>query len=47
MSASSFADFCDCDRYLIVDDTDDDITEILTVVCDGRPSRVALEGGDQ
>lgn len=35
----------DCDRYLIVDDTDDNITEILTVICDGLPPGVCRDGG--
>ena len=30
---SRFAD----DRYLLVDDTDEDATELLTVICDGDP----------
>ena len=25
------------DRYLLVDDTDEDATELLTVICDGDP----------
>ena len=25
------------DRYLLVDDTDEDASEILTVICDGDP----------
>ena len=25
------------DRYLLVDDTDEDASELLTVVCDGDP----------
>ena len=25
------------DRYLLVDDTDEDATEILSVICDGDP----------
>ena len=25
------------DRYLLVDDTDEDACEILTVICDGSP----------
>lgn len=25
------------DRYLLIDDTDEDATEILTVICDGDP----------
>ena len=27
----------DFDRYLVVDDSDDDITQILTVVCERTP----------
>ncbi len=25
------------DRYLLVDDTDEDASEILTIICDGDP----------
>lgn len=25
------------DRYLLIDDTDEDASEILTVICDGDP----------
>ena len=25
------------DRYLVVDDTDEDASELLTVICDGDP----------
>ena len=25
------------DRYLLVDDTDEDVSELLTVICDGDP----------
>lgn len=25
------------DRYLLIDDTDEDATEILTVICEGDP----------
>jgi hypothetical protein len=25
------------DRYLLVDDTDEDTSQILTVICDGNP----------
>lgn len=35
----------DCDRFLIIDDTDDNITEILTVVCERSVSSFQLEGG--
>ena len=33
LNQSRFAD----DRYLLVDDTDEDASEILTVICDGDP----------
>ena len=39
----------DCDRYLLVDDTDDDVTEILTIACESFGSRTrpsdSFEGG--
>lgn len=25
------------DRYLLVDDTDEDASELLTIICDGNP----------
>lgn len=28
--------FCE-DRYLLVDDTDEDASQLLTVICDGDP----------
>ena len=31
----------DEDRFLVIDDTDEDISQILTVICEGRP-RAAL-----
>lgn len=31
--------FADYDRYLLVDDTDDDVTEILTIACESFGSR--------
>lgn len=39
----------DDDRYLVIDDTDEDMTQILTVICDRgfRPSLIErdLAGG--
>jgi hypothetical protein len=34
------------ERYLVIDDTDEDITEILTIICEGRPraARSELDG---
>lgn len=35
---NSYANTCDHDdRYLLVDDTDEDAGQILTVICDGDP----------
>ena len=34
---------CDEERYLVIDDTDEDVTELLTVICEGLPSD-ALSG---
>ena len=31
--------FADCDRYLLVDDTDEDVTQILTIACESFGSR--------
>jgi hypothetical protein len=31
--------FAECERYLLVDDTDDDVTEILTIACESFGSR--------
>ena len=28
---------CDDERYLVLIDHDDDVQELLTVICDGRP----------
>lgn len=25
------------ERYLVIDDTDEDLSQILTVICDGQP----------
>ncbi len=33
LNQGRFAD----DRYLLIDDTDEDASEILTVICDGDP----------
>lgn len=35
----------DDDRYLIIDDTDEDATELLTIICDRgyRPSLIATD----
>ncbi|NOT70895.1 MAG: hypothetical protein HOP09_06290 [Hyphomicrobium sp.] len=33
LNHSCFAD----DRYLLVDDTDEDASQLLTVICDGDP----------
>ena len=38
MSAAFYAS-ADCGRILIVDDTDDDVTQILTVICESSGSR--------
>ncbi len=35
----------DFDRYLLVDDTDDDVGEILTVLCERSGARVGAEFG--
>ncbi len=34
---TSFSRFHCEDRVLLVDDTDEDITQLLTVICDGDP----------
>lgn len=31
--------FAECERYLLVDDTDDDVTAILTIACESFGSR--------
>ncbi len=31
--------FADCDRFLLVDDTDEDVTQILTIACESFGSR--------
>jgi hypothetical protein len=36
LTSHAIARFPD-DRYLLVDDTDEDASEILTVICDGDP----------
>jgi hypothetical protein len=36
--------YADCDRYLLVDDTDDDVTEILTIACESFGSRTRPDG---
>ena len=33
----------DDDRYLLIDDSDEDITQIVTIVCDGRLRRLAVQ----
>jgi len=33
------------DRFLIVDDSDEDVSQILTVICEGRP-RTAQDQAD-
>ena len=35
----TFSSHSDCrdDRYLLVDDTDEDASQLLTVICDGDP----------
>lgn len=37
--SAAFQSMADFDRYLIVDDTDDDVTQILTVICESSGSR--------
>lgn len=39
----------DHDRYLVIDDTDEDMTQLLTVICERsfRPADIAIAGGDQ
>lgn len=34
-----FQGMAEFDRYLVIDDTDDDVTEILTVICESSGSR--------
>jgi hypothetical protein len=34
---TSLAQIHNEDRYLLVDDTDEDASELLTVICDGDP----------
>jgi hypothetical protein len=33
----------DEERYLVIDDTDEDVSQILTIICDGRPRAVRSE----
>lgn len=37
MTASFAPRFVPEDRYLLVDDTDEDASQLLTVICDGDP----------
>ena len=39
----------DHDRYLVIDDTDEDMTQLLTVICERgfRPADIAITRGDQ
>jgi hypothetical protein len=37
--SASFQPTADCDRYLLVDDTDEDVTQILTIACESFGSR--------
>jgi hypothetical protein len=37
MRTSFASEYSHDDRYLLVDDTDEDATEILSVICDGDP----------
>ena len=39
----------DHDRYLVIDDTDEDMTQLLTIICERgyRPASTARTGGDQ
>jgi hypothetical protein len=34
--------YVNLDRYLLIDDSDDDITQILTVICEGAPRRLEV-----
>ena len=34
-----FQDIAEFDRYLVIDDSDDDVTQILTVICESSGSR--------
>jgi hypothetical protein len=34
--------FDNVDRYLLIDDSDEDITQILTVICEGAPRRLEV-----
>jgi hypothetical protein len=51
--SASFQPSADCDRYLLVDDTDEDVTQILTIACESFGSRTRgadradLDGGAQ
>lgn len=35
----------DCDRYLVIDDTDEDMTQLLTVICErsSQPAAIATD----
>lgn len=37
--SASFQSMAEFDRYLVIDDTYDDVTEILTVICESSSSR--------
>jgi hypothetical protein len=43
--SASFQPTADCDRYLLVDDSDEDVTQILTVIAEStRCSRLSTSG---
>ena len=37
--SAAFQSMAECDRYLVIDDSDDDVTQILTVICESSGSR--------
>jgi hypothetical protein len=43
--SASFQPTADCDRYLLVDDSDEDVTALLTVIAEStRCSRLSTSG---
>jgi hypothetical protein len=34
------------ERYLVIDDTDEDVSQILTIICDGRPRAARSDVSD-